>query len=250
MSGHNKWSKIKHAKGALDAKRGKLFSKLSKEITVAARDGGTDPDLNARLRLAITSAKAQNMPGDTIDRAINKGSGEIEGVNYEHCIYEGYAPGGAALMVEILTENKNRAAADIRSIFKKNQGSLGTSGSVSYLFEHKGEIHVPIGAASEERILELALEAGAEDVTPDGEKYVIITANDQLNAVANNLRGQEVEISAQGLVFIPQTGVAIEDASTATQVLRLFNALDDYADSQNVFSNFDIPDEILDAVEL
>ena len=250
MAGHNKWSKVKHIKGALDAKRGKLFSRLSREITIAARDGGGDPDLNARLRMAINSAKAQNMPGDTIDRAVKKGTGELGGESYEQCIYEGYAPGGVALMIEVLTENKNRAAADVRSIFKKNAGSLGTSGSVSYLFDHKGEIHIPASGTNEEQILELATEAGAEDVTSDENKHIVTTAADQLNSVANQLREAGIEVVAQELVYIPQTTVNVADSSTATQVLRLYNALDDYDDSQHVFANFDIPDEILETVEL
>lgn len=250
MAGHNKWSKVKHIKGALDAKRGKLFSRLSREITVAARDGGGDPDLNARLRMAVNSARAQNMPGDTIDRAVKKGTGEIEGVNYEHCLYEGYAAGGVALMIEILTENKNRAAADVRSILKKNNGSLGTSGSVAYLFDHKGEIQIPVDAADENQILEMALEAGAEDVSSDPDGHLVTTAPDQLNAVANKLRDQRLDVARQELVHLPQTLVSVGDVSVATQVLRLYNALDDYEDSQNVFSNFDIPDAIMDAVEL
>ncbi len=250
MAGHNKWSKVKHTKGPLDAKRGKLFSRLSREITVAAKDGSGDPDLNARLRMAINSAKAQNMPGDTIDRAIKKGTGEIAGASYEHCVYEGYGPGGVALMIDILTENKNRAAADVRSIFKKNNGSLGTSGSVAYLFDQKGEIHVPLPFCDEERMLELALEAGAEDVSNDTNQYVISTAPEQLNAVANRLRELEVEVIAQDLVFLPQTTVKLDDSSTASQVLRLYHALDDYDDSQHVFSNFDIPDEVVASIDL
>jgi len=251
MAGHNKWSKVKHIKGALDAKRGKLFSRLSREITVAARDGGGDPDLNARLRMAINSAKTQNMPGDTIDRALKKGTGEIEGTSYDQCVYEGYAPGGVAMMVEVLTENKNRAAADVRSIFKKNNSNLGTTGSVAYLFEHKGEVRIPVEViGDDEQMLELALEAGAEDVRREEEAHVVTTAHDELNTVANALREQQVEVTAQELVFIPQTSVSVEDSATATQVLRLYNALDDYDDSQNIFSNFEIPDEILEAVEI
>ena len=249
MAGHNKWSKVKHTKGPLDAKRGKLFSRLSREITVAAKDGSGDPDLNARLRMAINSAKAQNMPGDTIERAIKKGTGEIEGANYEHCVYEGYGPSGVALMIDILTENKNRAAADVRSIFKKNHGSLGTSGSVAYLFDQKGEIHVSLAFCDEEQMLELALEAGAEDVAKDENQHVISTAPDQLNAVANRLRELEVEVIAQQLVFRPQTTVELEDRSTANQVLHLYHALDDYDDSQNVFSNFDIPEGVMASIE-
>ncbi len=245
MSGHNKWSKIKHAKGATDAKRGKVFSKLSRELTVAARDGGGDPDMNARLRQAIATAKAQNMPGDTITRAVKKGTGELEGVIFEEACYEGYAPGGVAFLVELVTDNKNRAAADIRSIFKKNSGSLGTSGSVAFLFDRKGEIRVPAASIDEEAILEKALDAGAEDVQSDDDEHLVYTAADQLDHIAGLLRDTGVEITAQQLVRLPQTTINVPDSGTASQVLRLYEALDEYEDTQGVVSNFDISDEIL-----
>ena len=250
MAGHNKWSKVKHIKGPLDAKRGKLFSRLAREIAVAAKDGGGDPDLNARLRLAINSAKAQNMPGDTIERAIKKGSGEIEGANYEHCVYEGYGPGGLALMIEILTENKNRAAADIRSIFKKNGGSFGTSGSVAYLFDHTGMIGVPLPCCDEDQLLELALEAGATDVTRIGSHHVISTAPNLLGSVADALRALDVEVAFQELAFVPKTTVRVDDDSIGDQARRLYQALDDYDDSQNVFANFEITEAIPETTDI
>lgn len=249
MAGHSKWSKVKRSKGALDVKRGQLFSRLSREISVAARDGGGDPDLNARLRLSINAAKAQNMPGDTIERAIKKGAGEIGGASYEHCLYEGYGAGGIALMIEVLTENRNRAAADMRSIFKKNDGSLGTSGSVAYLFDHRGELELPAEAGTDDRILELALEAGAENVVSDPHGHLIITLPDQLNAVATSVRDHGLEPTSLTLAYSPRTAICIDDTLIATQILKLYNALDDYDDSLRVFSNFDIPDSIMEAIE-
>jgi YebC/PmpR family DNA-binding regulatory protein len=246
MSGHSKWSTIKRAKGALDAKRGKLFSKLSHEITVAAREGGGDADMNPRLRQAITTAKAQNMPKDNIEKAVKKGTGELGGAAVEDATYEGFAPGGVAILVEVATDNKNRSAADIRQIFNRNNGSLGNSGSVAYLFDRRGEIRLPLSSATEDELLEVALDAGAEDVATEDEEHLVFTSPDQLSIVANALRTKELEVTSQQLVYLPQTTVAITDASVASQILRLYEALDDYDDTLNVFSNFDIPDNILD----
>ncbi len=245
MAGHNKWSKVKHIKGAADKKRGKLFSKLAKEISVAARDGGGDPDLNARLRQAINNAKKQSVPGDTIERAIKKGTGEIEGSAFEETCYEGYAPGGVALMVEIVTDNKNRSAADVRSIFNKNNGSLGSTGSVAYMFERKGEITISADRFDAEKMLELAMEAGAEDLDSDEEHHTLYTAHDELSVVATELENLGVEIESQRLIQIPQNTVEVPDSSTASQVLRLYEALDDYDDTQNVYANFDIPEGVM-----
>ena len=250
MSGHNKWSKVKHIKGAADAKRSKLFSKLAKEITVAARDGGGDPDLNARLRQAVTNAKKQSLPGDTIERAIKKGTGEIEGVSYEEACYEGFGAGGIALIVEVITDNKNRSFADLRTLFSKNNGNLGGPNSVSHMFDRKGEIKLSEESSDEEEVMLLAIEAGAEDVVNDDELYYVITANDKLSMVANAISASGAQIESQKLIYVPKTTEFVRDLSTARQVLRLFAALDDYDDTQNVYGNFDITEHLMEKIEI
>ena len=246
MSGHSKWSKVKRFKGALDAKRGALFSKLSREITMAAKIGGGDPDANVRLRSAILSARGQSMPNDNIERAIKRGTGEgVEAQHFDEIVYEGYAPGGVAVIVEAATDNKNRTAAEIRRIFSKNDGNLGTSGSVSYMFHKKGRITVPRNTIAEERIFELALEAGAEELTTEEEQYVITTSHDQLYAVAEALKHAGVTTDGQKFTFIPDTTVPVNDETVALQILRLCDSLEDDDDVQNVYSNLDIPDELL-----
>src|SRR6202165_5374160 len=198
MSGHSKWSKVKRCKGALDAKRGALFSKLSREITIAAKIGGGDPDANVRLRSAILSARGQSMPNDSIERAIKRGMGEgVEAQHFDEIVYEGYAPGGVAVIVEAATDNKNRTAAEIRSIFTKNDGNLASSGSVSYMFHKKGQISVPRGSIGEDRILELALDAGAEELTTEEDQYLVTTSHDQLYAVAEALKRAKVTTDGQ-----------------------------------------------------
>ena len=250
MAGHSKWSKVKHIKGVVDVKRGKIFSKLSREIIVAAKTGGGDPRLNARLRTAIDAARAQNMPNDTIDRAIKKGTGELGGEAPSEITYEGYAPGGVAMMVECVTDNKNRTSADLRSVFTRNHGSLGTPGSVAHLFARKGEIRLPLAAADEETMLEAALEAGADDVCQDGEDHVILTAPDQLFAVGDALRARQLAPASQKLTQIPLTITPVTDRATAQQVVRLYEALDDLDDVQNVHANFDIPDELMEELSV
>ena len=246
MAGHSKWSKVKRFKGAIDQKRGALFSKLAKEITIAAKTGGGDPNANARLRSAILSARAQSMPNDNIERAIKRGTGEgQEAAHFDEIVYEGYAPGGVAVIVEAATDNKNRTAAEIRSIFSKNDGNLASTGSVSYMFHKKGQITVPRDGIDEDRMLELALEAGAEELTSDDGTYVITTAHDQLYAVAEALKGAGVTTEGQRFTFIPDTTVSVTDEAAALQVLRLCDALEDDDDVQNVYSNIDIPDEVL-----
>jgi len=246
MSGHSKWSKVKRFKGALDVKRGALFSKLSREITIAAKIGGGDPDANVRLRSAILSARGQSMPNDNIDRAIKRGTGEgVEAQHFDEIVYEGYAPGGVAVIVEAATDNKNRTAAEIRRIFSKNDGNLGTSGSVSYMFHKKGRITVPRNTIAEERIFELALEAGAEELTTEEEQYVITTSHDQLYAVAEALKHAGVTTDGQKFTFIPDTTVPVNDETVALQILRLCDSLEEDDDVQNVYSNLDIPDELL-----
>ncbi len=246
MAGHSKWSKVKRFKGAIDAKRGQIFSKLSKEISIAAKTGGGDPDGNARLRSAIQAARAQSMPNDNIERAIKRGTGEgVDAQHFEEIVYEGYGPGGVAVIVEAATDNKNRTAAEIRSIFSKNEGNLGTTGSVSYMFHKKGQITVSRQAIEEDRILELALEAGAEELTTEEDEYVITTSHDQLYAVADALKRAGITTDGQKFTFIPDTTIPIADEAVARQIMRLCDALEEDDDVQNVYSNLDIPEELL-----
>jgi len=246
MAGHSKWSKVKRFKGAIDAKRGQIFSKLSKEISIAAKTAGGDPNGNPRLRSAIQAARGQSMPNDNIERAIKRGTGEDSAAtHFDEIIYEGYAPGGVAVIVEAATDNKNRTAAEIRSIFTKNNGNLGSSGSVSYMFHKKGQITVPRDSINEDRIFELALDAGAEELTTEDDEYVITTSHDQLYAVAEALKQAGVTTDGQKFTFIPDTTVPVADETVARQILRLCDALEGDDDVQNVYSNLEIPDELL-----
>jgi YebC/PmpR family DNA-binding regulatory protein len=245
MAGHSKWSKVKRFKGALDAKRGKIFSRFSKEIMVAARMGSGDLDLNPRLRTAVLAARAQNMPNDTIERAIKKGTGEIAGGIVEELMYEGYGPGGVAIIVEAATDNKNRTAADIRSTFAKNHGNLAASGAVSYMFRRKGQITVGRAAVEEDKVLEIALEAGAEDLITDEDLYIVTTPHDHLYQVGEAMKNAGIHFESQKLTFVPNTTVAVVNDELASQVLRLCDALEDNDDVQSVHSNFDISDELL-----
>ncbi|HEX8737814.1 MAG TPA: YebC/PmpR family DNA-binding transcriptional regulator [Pyrinomonadaceae bacterium] len=240
MSGHSKWHTIKHKKGALDAKRGKIFTKLIKEITVAARTGGSgDVDANARLRKAVNDAKAQNMPIDTITRAIKRGTGELEGVNYEEITYEGYGIGGVAVMVETMTDNRNRTVAELRHLFSKNGGNLGESGSVAWMFDKKGYIVVDKDAKPEDELFEIALEAGADDMQTEGDVFEIYTAPENFEAVHEAIKSAGVEPQAAEISMIPQNYTALEGAD-AKQMLKLYEALDDHDDVQKVYANFDI----------
>lgn len=245
MAGHSKWSKVKHIKAVVDVKRGKVFSKLSKEITVAAKAGGGDQAMNPRLRSAVLTARAQNMPNDNIERAIKKGTGELEGGTIEEILYEAYAPGGVAMLIDIATDNKNRTAQDLRSLLTKNNGTLASAGSVAYLFHKKGQITVPAENYPEDQVLEVALEAGAEDFAGEEGHYVITTPPDKLYAVAEALRAADIPSESQKLTFIPTTHTVVADETSAARILRLYEVLDDYEDTQNVYANFDIPDEIL-----
>lgn len=245
MAGHSKWSKVKHIKGPLDVKRGAAFSKLVKEITVAARLGGGDVSGNPRLRSVVETARAQNMPKDNIERAIKKGTGELAGAHYEEALYEGYAPGGVALVIEAATDNKNRTAADLRLIFSKNHGSLAAAGSVLYRFHKKGVLTVPRSLSDEDRILELTLDAGAEELATEDTHYLITTPPERLYAVAEALRAGGVAADLPKHTYLPDNIVAVADEATAAQVLKLYEALDGYDDTQNVYSNFDIPEDIL-----
>ena len=246
MSGHSKWHSIKHKKGATDAKRGKLFTKFIKELTVAARSGGGDPDANARLRKAISDAKAGNMPNDTIDRAIRRGTGAEEGVNYDEITYEGYGPGGVAVFVDCQTDNRVRTVAEIRHIFSKNGGNLGETGSVGWMFQKKGAIIVDKSAGDEEKMMELALEAGAEDVAGDEETWEVITSPEDFNAVLDAVKAAGIEPISSDVTMRPTNSVQVTGA-TAQQVLRLMEALEDNDDVSNVAANFDIPAEEMEA---
>jgi YebC/PmpR family DNA-binding regulatory protein len=239
MSGHSKWHSIKHKKGALDAKRGKLFTKFIKEITVAARSGGGDPDGNARLRKAILDAKAGNMPNDTIERAIRRGTGEEEGVNYEEITYEGYGPGGVALLIEAMTDNRNRTVAEIRHLFSKYGGNLGESGSVGWMFEKKGYIVVDKGAMAEDELFELAIDAGAEDLRDDEENFEIITSQEKFEGVLSALKPAGIEPQVSEITMVPQNYIKLE-GQEARQMLKLMEALEDHDDVQKVSANFDI----------
>lgn len=246
MSGHSKWHTIKHKKGALDAKRGKLFTKLIKEITVSARTGGGgDPAGNARLRKAVSDAKAANMPSDTIDRAIKRGTGELEGVNYDEIMYEGYGPGGVAVMVNTLTDNRNRTVSEIRHIFSKNGGNLGESGSVAWMFNKKGQIIIDATAKGEDAMLELALEAGAEDMVSHGDSYQVLTSPDDFHAVLEEIKKAGIEPLSAEVTMVPQNTIKLEGGA-ANQMLKLYDALDDNDDVQNVASNFEIDDDVID----
>jgi len=246
MAGHNKWSKVKHIKARVDAVKGRVFSKCAHEIALAARAGGGDPAANARLRAAIENAKAVSMPKDNIERAIRKGTGELGGDAIQEVSYEGYGPAGIAFIIEIATDNLNRSAADIRSIFTKNGGSVATPGSVSYQFDRKGEIRLPGGAISEASLIDAAIEAGADDVLPGDDEHVILTAPNELGTVANTLRGIGLVVSSEKMVSIARNPSVVDDAAIARQVLKLHDQLDDYPDTVNVFTNFEVADEILD----
>ena len=239
MSGHSKWHTIKHKKGALDAKRGKLFTKLIKEITVAARTGGGDADANARLRKAVADAKAANMPNDTINRAIRRGTGEEEGVHYEEVVYEGYGPAGVAVMVDAVTDNRNRTVAEIRHTFGKNGGNLGAEGSVRFMFEKRGYIVVDKAAKPEDELLELALEAGADDLRDDQDNFEILTAPENFMTVLDAVKRAGIEPQVAEIEMIPSTYVNLT-GNDARQMLKLMESLEDHDDVQKVSANFDI----------
>lgn len=245
MSGHSKWSTIKRKKGATDAKRGKLFTKLIKEITVAARLGGADPDANPQLRSAIAAARAENMPKDNIERAIKKGTGELEGVAYEEVYYEGYGPGGAAVLVESLTDNKKRTVADIRYIFSKSGGSLGEAGCVAWMFAKKGFFVVKKAGTDEEALMEAALDAGAEDIRDEEETFEVITSPEDFEQVKKALDERELEYVLGEITMVPKNTIKLE-GKEAEQMLRLMDGLEDSDDVQKLYSNFDISDKTLE----
>ena len=246
MSGHSKWASIKHKKGAIDAKRGKVFTRLIKEISVAARIGGGDQGGNPRLRQAVLAAKAENMPKDNIERAIKKGTGELEGVNYEEVSYEAYGPGGVAVLLDCLTDNKNRTVADLKHIFDRHGGNIGSPGCVSWIFEKKGVITFDKGKIEEEKLLEVALDAGAEDVSQSGDQFEVVMKPNDFEKVKKAFDSSGLKYSLAEISMIPQNTVRLE-GKKAEQMLNLMEALEENDDINHVYANFDIPDEVLEA---
>ncbi len=249
MSGHSKWSTIKRKKGALDAKRGRIFTRLMREITVAARLGGGDPAGNPRLRAAIAAAKANNMPKDNIERAIKKGTGELQGVHYEEVVYEGYGPGGVAFLIECMTDNKNRAASEVRHILTKRGGSMAKAGAVAYMFEKKGLFTFDKDAVDEDHLMEVALEAGCEDVKDEGDVWEVICDPADFNAVSEAFQAAGLKPASAEVTKLAKTTVRIEDPEQAKKVLQLMEALDDAEDVQHVYSNFDIDNDLMASLE-
>jgi YebC/PmpR family DNA-binding regulatory protein len=246
MSGHSKWSSIKHKKGAADAKRGKIFTRIVKEIIVAARDGGGDPDMNPRLRLAVANAKANNMPNTNIDRAIKKGTGEIEGVSYDNFLYEGYGQGGVAILVETLTDNKQRTVSEVRHCFTKFGGTMAESGAVSWMFEQKGLIEISAEGLDEDEVMMTALDAGAEDFENENDYFEIYTDYSELHTVVKNLEEAGYKIEKTELTRVPKNKVNADDV--AEKLLKLLDQLEDLDDVQKVYANFEISDEVIERI--
>jgi YebC/PmpR family DNA-binding regulatory protein len=248
MSGHSHWAGIKFKKAAVDAKRGKIWSKVARMIIVAAKAGGGDPSANLALRYAIDKAKAANMPKDTIEKAIKKGTGELEGTTFEGVLYEGYGPGGVAIMVDALTDNRNRTAPEIKRIFEKHGGSLGTTGCVNWMFNKKGLITVSTDQAEEDQLLELALSAGADDMENTGKVYEITCDPEAYDELKKALEEREIPTEVAEIAMVPQNTVPVSDAATARKIVSLMEALEDHDDVQNTFSNFDIPEDVLEGI--
>jgi YebC/PmpR family DNA-binding regulatory protein len=247
MSGHSKWATIKHKKGALDAKRGKIFTRLIKEISIAAKNGGGDPDTNPRLRGAILAAKSENMPQDNIKRAIQRGTGELPGATYEEFVLEGYGPGGVALLAEISTDNRNRTVSEIRHVFGKNNGNMASAGAVAYMFHKKGDIVIPKSAAKEDDLMNIILEAGGEDLKDEGENWEILTEPSAYEAVLEAVKKAGITPASSSVAMLPDTYIKLE-GQQAAQMIRLMEALDDNDDVQNVHANFDIDEKTLEEV--
>ncbi|MHC4563951.1 MAG: YebC/PmpR family DNA-binding transcriptional regulator [Planctomycetota bacterium] len=245
MAGHSHWAGIKHKKAALDAKRGRLWSKLARMIIVAAKSGGGDPAANLSLRYAIDKAKAANMPKDTIEKAIKRGTGEIAGASYEEVLYEGYGPNGVAVMVEALTDNRNRTAPEIKRVFEKSGGSLGTTGCVNWMFDKKGLITVATASVDEDTLMELALGAGADDMENTGEVYEITCDPAAYEELKKALEENEIAMEVAEISMVPQNTIAIENEATARKIINLMEAIEDHEDVQNAYANFDIPDEVI-----
>jgi YebC/PmpR family DNA-binding regulatory protein len=248
MSGHSHWAGIKHKKAANDAKRGKMWSKIARMIIVAAKNGGGDPSANLSLRYAIDKAKAANMPKDTIEKAIKKGTGDIEGVSFEEILYEGYGPSGVAIMVETLTDNRNRTGPEIKRIFEKHGGSLGTTGCVNWMFSQKGLITVSTSSVDEERLLEIALGAGASDMQTMGDVYEITCETAAYEELKKALQDSEIATEVAEISMVPQSTIDISDEHTAGRIVSLMEAFEDHDDVQNAYANFDIPDEIMEKI--
>lgn len=246
MAGHSKWANIKHKKGAADAKRGKVFTRLIKEITVAARMGGGDIDGNPRLRSAVASAKAENMPKDNITRAIKKGTGELEGEVYDEILYEGYGPGGVAVLVECMTDNRNRTVADIRHYFSKSNGNLGESGCVAWMFDKKGLIQVDKATMSEDELMDVALDAGAEDVVEEDEQFQVLTAPEDFDAVREAMEEAGVAMLSSEVSMVPKNTIDVTEENIAKSLMKLLDNLEDHDDVQNVHANFDIDDSLME----
>lgn len=246
MSGHSKWATIKRAKGAADAKRGKIFSVLSKDLTLAARDGGGDPEFNPRLRTCIQKAKKENMPADNIERAIKKGTGELPGVTYEEIVYEGYAAGGVGLIVEVTTDNKNRSASEVRSTMGKHGGNLAGVGAVAFQFTRKGQIIIEASQIDEERLMEIALEAGAEDIKNEGDHFEVVCALADYDALSQALGEHKIQTESSELAYLPNILVPVTDKDVARKVLHLIDVLDDLEDVKAVHANMDLADGLLD----
>ncbi len=249
MSGHSKWAQVKHKKAAVDVKKGKIFTRIGKEISVAARLGGGDPDGNPRLRTAIEKAKEMNMPQENIKRAIMKGTGELPGMTYEETVYEGYGPGGTAILSEVLTDNKNRTVSEIRHIMTKHGGNLGEAGCVGWMFDKKGYILVEKTNIDEDSLMLIALESGAEDLKndPGEDSYEIITAPEDMNKVKTSLEAAGIPLSLAEITMLPRSYISL-DGKSAEQMIRLIEALEEHEDTQNVYTNVDIPDEVMDRV--
>jgi YebC/PmpR family DNA-binding regulatory protein len=247
MSGHSKWATIKHKKGALDAKRGKIFTRLIKEITMAAKGGGGDPDSNPRLRGAIAAAKAENMPADNIKRAVQRGTGELPGATYEEITFEGYGPGGVALLVDVTTDNRNRTVSEIRHTFTKGGGNLGEAGSVAWMFHKKGTIVVPKASAKEDDLMNIVLENGGEDLNDDGDNWEVLTPPNAYEPVLEAIKKANMEVVHSAIGMVPQNYVKLEGPA-ASQMIRLLEALEDQDDVQNVYSNFDVDQKQLEEV--
>lgn len=245
MSGHSKWSTIKHKKAAKDAKRGKLFTKLIKEITVAARVGGGDINANPRLRTAVLTARASSMPGENIDRAIKKGTGELEGVHYEEIQYEGYGPGGAAILAQVLTDNKNRTVSEIRRLFTKHGGNMGEAGCVAWMFDKKGLITVEKSQVDEDRLMGVVLDAGAEDVRDEEDTFEVVTSTDDFEKVKDRLEQEKIAIASAQITMVPKNTVDV-DEKNVEQILKLTEELEDHDDVQSVAANFNIPSELME----
>ncbi len=249
MAGHSKWANIKHRKAAMDAKRGKLFTKLSREITIAAREGGGNPENNPRLRIAIQNARAANMPNDSIQRAIKRGTGELEGAALEEAVYEGYAPGGVALMIAVVTDNRNRTVSELRHLLSRHGGSMAEAGSVAWNFRRRGVLYVDKNGLTEEQMLEYVLEADAEDMVEEADFFIVYTAPENLSKVQQFFEQQQIVVKEAKVEMVPSTTLKVEDPEIARKVLKLLSALEDHDDVQNVYANFEVDDEILEELQ-